>query len=59
MQVTVHIYTIEAAKYSAVIFVDTNPPKDRIAVLKSPDDLSKLHGEDTNVFQRAYTYPIE
>ncbi len=37
----------------AVIFVDTNIKKDRIAVLKGPDDLSKLHGEDTNVFQKS------
>ncbi len=30
----------------AVIFVDTNPKKDRISVLKSRDDITKL---DTNV----------
>lgn len=34
----------------AVVFVDTNA---RIAVLKSPDEISKLDGDDTDVFQKS------
>ncbi len=37
----------------AVIFVDTNPKKDRISVLKSRDDITKLDNDDTNVFQKS------
>ena len=35
------------------VFVDTNPKKDRISVLKSRDDITKLDNDDTNVFQKS------
>ena len=35
------------------MFVDTNAKKDRIAVLKSADDISKLDGDDPDVFQKS------
>lgn len=37
----------------AVIFVDTNTEKERIAVLKSPDLINHHDGDDTNVFQKS------
>ena len=37
----------------SVVFVDTNPKNERIAVLKSPDSLSQLEDDDTNVFQKS------
>ena len=37
----------------SVIFVNTNPKNERIAVLKSSDDLNKLDDDDTNVFQKS------
>ena len=37
----------------AVVFVDTNAKKDRIAVLKSCDVIDQLDSEDTNVFQKS------
>ena len=37
----------------SVVFVDTNPKNERIAVLKSPDSLSQLEDNDTNVFQKS------
>ena len=37
----------------AVVFVDTNAKKERIAVLKSPDMINKLDEDDTNVFQKS------
>ena len=36
------------------VFVDTNPKNERIAVLKSPDSLSQLEDNDTNVFQKSF-----
>ena len=36
----------------SVVFVNTNPKHERIAVLKSPDLLSQLKDDDTNVFQK-------
>ena len=35
----------------SVVFVDTNPKHEQIAVLKSHDSLSQL--DDTNVFQKS------
>ena len=37
----------------SVVFVDTNPKNERIAVLKDNISLSKLDDEDTNVFQKS------
>ena len=37
----------------SVVFVNTNPKHERIAVLKSPDSLSQLEDDDTNVFQKS------
>ena len=37
----------------SVVFVDTNPKNERIAVLKDNVSLSKLDNEDTNVFQKS------
>ena len=37
----------------SVVFVNTNPKHERIAVLKSPDLLSQLEDDDTNVFQKS------
>ena len=37
----------------SVVFVDTNPKHERIAVLKSHDLLSQLDANDTNVFQKS------
>ena len=37
----------------SVVFVDTNPKHERIAVLKNNDSLSQLHDDDTNVFQKS------
>ena len=37
----------------SVVFIDTNPKNERIAVLKSPDSLSQLEDNDTNVFQKS------
>ena len=36
-----------------MIFVNTNPKNERIAVLKSSDDLNQLDDDDTNVFQKS------
>ena len=36
-----------------VVFVNTNPKHERIAVLKNPDLLSQLEDDDTNVFQKS------
>ena len=35
----------------SVVFVDTNPKNERIAVLKNNDSLSQLNGDDTNVLK--------
>ena len=37
----------------SVVFVDTNPKNERIAVLKDKDTLDQLHDDDTNVFQKS------
>ena len=37
----------------AVVFVDTNVKKDRIAVLKGRDAIDQLDSDDTNVFQKS------
>ena len=37
----------------SVVFVNTNPKHERIAVLKSHDSLSQLDDDDTNVFQKS------
>ena len=37
----------------AVVFVDTNAKKDRIAVLKGHGAIDQLDGEDTDVFQKS------
>ena len=37
----------------SVVFVDTNPKQERIAVLKSNESLSQLDDSDTNVFQKS------
>ena len=37
----------------SVVFVDTNPKKNRIAVLKKQDAINQLDGDDTDVFQRS------
>ena len=37
----------------SVVFVDTNPKKERIAVLKNNESLSQLNDDDTNVFQKS------
>ena len=37
----------------SVVFVNTNPKHERIAVLKSHDSLSQLNDDDTNVFQKS------
>ena len=37
----------------SVVFVDTNPKHERIAVLKNPDMLTQLEDDDTNVFQKS------
>ena len=37
----------------AVVFVNTNAKKERIAVLKSSDMISQLDEEDTDVFQKS------
>ena len=37
----------------AVVFVDTNAKKERIAVLKSPDMINQLDEDDTNVIQKS------
>ena len=36
-----------------VVFVNTNPKHERIAVSKNPDLLSQLEDDDTNVFQKS------
>ena len=37
----------------SVVFVNTNPKHERIAVLKTNDSLSQLDDDDTNVFQKS------
>ena len=37
----------------SVVFVDTNPKSERIAVLKDSASLSQLEDTDTNVFQKS------
>ena len=37
----------------SVVYVDTNPKHERIAVLKNKADLGKLDDDDTNVFQKS------
>ena len=37
----------------SVVYVDTNPKHERIAVLKNKTDLGKLDDDDTNVFQKS------
>ena len=37
----------------SVVFVNTNPKHERIALLKNPDSLSQLNDNDTNVFQKS------
>ena len=37
----------------SVVFVDTNPKHERMAVLKTNDSLSQLDDDDTNVFQKS------
>ena len=37
----------------SVVFVDTNPKNERIALLKNNDSLSQLNDDDTNVFQKS------
>ena len=37
----------------AVVFVNTNVKKDRIAVLKGRDAIDQLDSDDTNVFQKS------
>ena len=37
----------------SVVFVDTNPKSERIAVLKSKDMLSQLEDDDTDVFNKS------
>ena len=37
----------------SVVFVDTNPKSERIAVLKDKTSLEQLDDEDTNVFQKS------
>ena len=43
----------------AVVFVDTNVKKDRIAVLKGRDAIDQLDGDDTNVFQKSFVDKIQ
>ena len=42
----------------AVVFVDTNPKSERIAVLKDSVTLSQLEDDDTDVFQTSLTFHI-
>ena len=37
----------------SVVFVDTNPKSERVAVLKDNATLQKLHNDDTNVFKKS------
>ena len=37
----------------SVVFVNTNPKNERIAVLKNKDSLSQLNDDDTDVFQKS------
>ena len=37
----------------SVVFIDTNPKNERIAVLKDCKSLSELDDHDTNVFQKS------
>ena len=37
----------------SVVFVDTNPKSERIAVLRGKNTLDQLDDEDTNVFQKS------
>ena len=37
----------------SVVFVNTNPKNERIAVLKNNDSLSQLNDDDTDVFQKS------
>ena len=37
----------------AVVFVDTNPKSERIAVLKDSVTLSQLEDDDSDVFQKS------
>ena len=37
----------------SVVFVDTNPKHERIALLKNKDSLGQLNDDDTNVFQKS------
>lgn len=37
----------------SVVFIDTNPKSERIAVLKSKEMLSQLEDDDTDVFQKS------
>ena len=37
----------------SVVFVDTNPKNERIAVLKGKQILNQLEDDDTNVFQKS------
>ena len=37
----------------SVVFVNTNPKHERIAVLKNNDSLSQLNDDDTDVFQKS------
>ena len=48
------VYRIPMKQLSrSVVFVDTNPKNERIAVLKDNVSLSKLDDDDTNVFQKS------
>ena len=44
------MYTIV---HRSVVFVNTNPKNERIAVLKSNESLGQLDDSDTNVFQKS------
>ena len=37
----------------SVVFIDTNPKNERVAVLKDSNSLSELEDDDTNVFQKS------
>ena len=43
----------------SVVFVDTNPKHERIAVLKNSNALKDLADDDTNVFQKSLIYRYE
>ena len=49
-----HVLPIPMKQLSrAVVFVDTNPKSERIAVLKDSATLSQLEDDDTDVFQKS------